>query len=51
MSNKENFQAKRKSVCEKDIQDYFFFLEDRLSGEPKKIEQFTSIVEEFNNQK
>lgn len=51
MTNKEGISLKKKNICEKEIQEFFYFIEERLSSEPQKIEQFVTIIKEFNNQK
>lgn len=51
MSNIQNIQIKRKNICDKDIQDFFFIIEDKLENNQSKIEQFTDVIREFNAQK
>ena len=51
MSNIQNFQVKRKNICDKDIQDFFFLIEDRFENNQSKIEQFIDLVRDFGNQK
>ena len=51
MSNIQNIQIKRKNICDKDIQDFFFIIEDKLEKNQSKIDQFTDVIREFNAQK
>ena len=51
MSNIQNIQIKRKNICDKDIQDFFFIIEDKLENNQSKIDQFTDVIREFNAQK
>ena len=51
MSNIQNIQIKRKNLCDKDKQDFFFFIEDRFESNQSKIEQFIELVRDIGNQK
>ena len=51
MSKIQNIQIKRKNICDKDIQDFFFIIEDKLENNQSKIDQFTDVIREFNAQK
>jgi hypothetical protein len=51
MSSSQNNQSKRKNICDKEIQDFFFFMEDKLENNRKKIDQFIELIEQFTPQK
>lgn len=50
MSN-QNTQFKRKNICDKDVQDFFFFVEDKLESNQEKIEQFCGVIKDAASQK
>lgn len=49
--NSTNLQVKRKNICDKDIQDFFFVIEERFENSQDKIEKFVDVIQEFNPQK
>lgn len=49
--NSTNSQVKRKNICDKDIQDFFFFVEEKLGNNQDKLEKFIDVIQEFNAQK
>jgi hypothetical protein len=51
MSTSQGYQTKRKNISDKEIQDFFFMIEDKFDGNQKKIEQFIDLIKEYNSQK
>ncbi|MCQ2819201.1 MAG: hypothetical protein MJ252_18210 [archaeon] len=51
MSAKDNVALKKKSLCDKEILEFFYCIEDKLTLEPDLIQQFISIIQEFNEQR
>ena len=51
MSTSQGYKKKRKNISDKEIQDFFFMIEDKFDGYQKKIEQFIDLIKEYNSQK
>lgn len=46
-----NYQAKRKTIGDKDILDFFAMLEDKFESNSEKLQSFMEIFQKYNNTK
>ena len=46
-----SYQTKRKNISDKEIQDFFFMIEEKFVGNQKKIDEFMELIKQYNSQK
>ena len=46
-----SYQTKRKNISDKEIQDFFFMIEEKFDGNQKKIDEFIELIKQYNSQK
>jgi hypothetical protein len=46
-----SYQTKRKNISDKEIQDFFFMIEEKFDGNQKKIDEFMELIKQYNSQK